>query len=149
MFRKAYCATTPCFLPSSPKSFRLLPRSWKLAIQNLQRNTHLSVAVFLPVLSQERLGMLCIARLLRCRGLESLWVLRHTPRPSRGHDAVDDMRMRMSELARDTTINLRREYVEVCTRGESTIEARVLIFRQVLRRERCLDSILMHQHEIE
>ena len=55
----------------------------------------------------------------------------------------------MSELARDTTINLRREYVEVCTRGESTIEARVLILRQVLRRERCLDSILMHQHEIE
>ena len=55
----------------------------------------------------------------------------------------------MSELARDTTINLHREYVEVCTRGESTIEARVLILRQVLRRERCLDSILMHQHEIK
>ena len=57
--------------------------------------------------------------------------------------------LKISDLGGYTTIHLNRAPVQICTGYESTIQARVLTESQVRRTQTCLESILMHQHEVE
>ena len=57
--------------------------------------------------------------------------------------------LKVSDLGGYTTIHLSKAPVQICTGYESTIQPRVLTESQVRRAQTCLESILMHQHEVE
>lgn len=57
--------------------------------------------------------------------------------------------LKASDLCGYTTIHPSKAPVQICTGYESTIQARVLTESQVQRTQTCLESILMHQHEVE